>query len=74
MAEAQHLVAVGAQLQWPRRMVIGDEQVTTAFGQLHHRVVHVQRDEPALDRADALAQVLKVSRISQRFHSSRLAT
>jgi hypothetical protein len=55
-------------------MVIGDEQVTTAFGQLHHRVVHVQRDEPALDRADALAQVLKVSRISQRFHSSRLAT
>jgi hypothetical protein len=57
VAKDQHLVTVGAQLQWLRRMVIRDEQVTTAFGQLHHRVMHVQRDEPALDRAEALAQV-----------------
>ena len=57
VAEAQHFVALGVQLQRLRRVVVGDQQVAAALGQLHHRVVDVERDEPALDGAEAAAQV-----------------
>ena len=57
LAEAQHLVALGRQRQRLRRVVVGEQQVAAAFGQPHHRVVHVERDQPALQRAEALAQV-----------------
>ena len=53
--ELEHLVAVGSELQRLRGMVVRDQQVAAALGQLHHRVVHVERDEPALDAAEALA-------------------
>jgi hypothetical protein len=56
LAQAHHLVLVGVQLQRLRGVVVGDQQVAAAFHQPQHRVVHVERDEPALDRPELLAQ------------------
>jgi hypothetical protein len=38
-------------------VVIGQQQIAAAFGQVHHRVVHVERDQAALQGREALAQV-----------------
>jgi hypothetical protein len=38
-------------------VVVGDEQVAAAFGQAQRGVVHVQRDEPALQAVELLLQL-----------------
>ena len=37
-------------------MVVGDQQITAAFNQAHHRVMHIERDQPAFERAEFIAQ------------------
>ena len=56
MAQAQQLVALGAQRQRLRGMVVGDQQVAAALGQAQYRIVHVERDQPRLDIGKATAQ------------------
>ncbi len=56
LAQGHHLVALGIELERLRRMVVGDQHVAAALHQPHHRVVHVQRDQAALERAEVLAQ------------------
>ena len=56
LPQADHLVAIGVQLEGLRIMVVGDEQIATAFDQAHQRIVHVQGNEPALERPELRAQ------------------
>ena len=55
-AQAHHLVALGVQLERLRGVVVGNHQVATALHQPHHGVVHVERNQSALERAKVLAQ------------------
>ena len=36
--------------------MVGDEQVAAALHQAHHGIVHVQRNQPALERAELVGQ------------------
>ena len=56
VVERQHLVAVGAELQRLRRVVVGDQQVAAALGEPQHRIMHIERDQSRLDAAEAASQ------------------
>ena len=56
LPQREHLVAARVQLKGLRVMVVGDQQITAAFNQAHHRVMHIERDQPAFERAEFIAQ------------------
>ena len=56
LPQAHHFIAVGIELVGLGGVVVGDQQVATALDQAQHRIVYVQRDQPALDGPEARAQ------------------
>ena len=56
LAQAHHFVVLAIQLERLRRVVVGQQQVATAFDQTQHRIVHIERDQAALDRPEGFAQ------------------
>ena len=56
LPQDHHVVALGIDLQGLRGVVVSDQQITAAFDQAHGRVVHVQCNQAAFDRAKAFAQ------------------
>ena len=57
LAQAHHLVALGIQLDRLRGMVVGNQQVAAPLDQAHHGIVHVQRDQAALEWAELRVQL-----------------
>jgi hypothetical protein len=43
-------------------MVVGNEQIAAAFDQPEHRIVHIERNQPALDGAKRGAQIVDPGR------------
>jgi hypothetical protein len=56
LPQADHFITIGIELKGLRRVVVGDQQIAPAFDQAHHRVVHVQRNQAALERAELVVQ------------------
>jgi hypothetical protein len=55
-AQHQHVVAGRVQLHRLARVVVAQQQVAAALDQLQHGVVHVQRHQAAVERAEAFFQ------------------
>jgi hypothetical protein len=56
LAQLDHFVAVGVQLNRLRRVVVRDQHIATALDEVQHRVMHIERDQAAFDRPKLLAQ------------------
>ena len=55
-AQRQHVVMFGVKLDRLTGVVVGNQQIATAFHKAQHRIVNIERNQPTFDRTIGFAQ------------------